>query len=73
MDAGKEMLCFELNSSVELGWVSIGCCFLKEFVLILWIRIVTPVSVQVRIDLLLIKLFNRSDYSKEKLLVFLTG
>lgn len=69
LDAGKEILCFELNSSVELGCFSLGCCLLEEFV---WIRVVTPVSVQVKVDLLLIKLLNRSDYSK-KLLVFLTG
>lgn len=69
LDARQEMLFFELNSSVELGWVSLGCC-LSEFV---WIRVVTPVSVQLKIDSLLIKLFNRSDYSKEKLFVFLAG
>lgn len=68
LDAGKEMLCFELDSSVELGWFSLGCCLLEELV---WVRVVTPLSVQVKIDLLLIKLFNTSDYSR-KLLVFLT-
>lgn len=68
LDAGEEIQCFELNTSVEVVCFSLSCCLLEEFV---WIRIAPPVSVKVKMDVLLIKLLNRSDCSREKLIAFL--